>query len=58
MQTLKIVKNFKGYEKDSVVVVENNEAHALIDGGYAKLWKEVKLMDLESPKSSKRYKIK
>jgi len=58
MQTLKIIKSIKSYKKDEVVIVENNEAHTLIDSGFAKLYKENRMMDLESPKQSKRFKVK
>jgi len=38
MQQIKMLKDYKNYLKDEVYSVNANEAHSLIDGGYAKLY--------------------
>lgn len=39
MQKVKILKDYKGYVKGYVVIINANEAHALIEGGIAELYK-------------------
>ena len=38
MQKIYVLKDFKSYKKDATYMVGNNEAHSLIDGGYAVLF--------------------
>lgn len=49
MQTIKIRKPVKGYKLGDVYTVSNNEAHRLIDNGYAELYEP------EEEKSDKSY---
>jgi len=39
MRKIIILKGYKNYKEGTIVMVNANEAHSLIDGGYAKLYK-------------------
>lgn len=42
MQKIIALKNYKEYKEGNTYSVDNNEAHSLIDGGYAVLLKDYK----------------
>lgn len=35
-----VLKTFKEYQQGSTYIVNENEAHSLIDGGYAEIYKD------------------
>lgn len=39
MQKIIFVRNYKGYKLGDIAMIENNEAHSLIEGGIAELHK-------------------
>lgn len=45
MKRVKIVKPHKKYAMNQVVEVTNNEAHGLIDGGFAVMSKDMTAVD-------------
>ena len=39
MIKIKVLKNYKDYKESSTYVINENEAHTLIDKGYAEIYK-------------------
>lgn len=54
MLRLKIIKAHKKYSVGETVEVTRNEAHGLIDGGFAMLSKDMTEMDYTTAKKSDR----
>lgn len=38
MQKILIIRDYKNHRKGTIEIINENEAHTLIDGGYAKLY--------------------
>lgn len=45
MQRVKLLKDCKQGKTNDVLVLDNNEAHGLIDAGYAILTKDMRISD-------------
>ena len=55
MQKVRILKNYKGYKEGEVVLVNPNEAHTLIDGGYGKLYRNEPVYEDKMMRTRKKH---
>lgn len=57
-QRIRILKSAEGFRQGDTVVVPNNTAHRLIEGGYAAITKDIVQSDTLSKKTLTRRSLK
>lgn len=53
MQKIIFLKNYEEYFEGDIVFVDNNKAHSIIDGGFAKVFKDYEDKMMRSNKRRK-----